>query len=96
MEEQIIKIPTKEELENTYIKTFRMQATGADGQTTRVSVPRDVVRKEAKKHKMTIEEFLEKFYIEWRYNSFPGVYGMFIPIEEKEIINVSKEPDQMP
>ena len=91
MEEQIIKIPTEEELKNAYTRIFRMQATGADGQTTRVSVPRDVVKKEAGKHNMSIEEFLEKFRIEWRYNSFPGVYGMFVSIEKKDIVNASEE-----
>lgn len=69
---------------DSYIKTFRMQATGADGQTIRVSVPRDVVRKEARKLGLSIEDFLKKYRIEWRYNSFAGAYALFVPKEEKE------------
>ena len=81
--EEVIRIPTEEELNHAYIKTFRMQATGADGRTIRVSVPRDVIKREAKKHNIKIEDFLKKFRIEWRYNGFPGVHVVFVPIEEK-------------
>jgi len=77
-QQEAIKLPTKEELNDTYTKVFRMQATGADGQTVRVSVPREIVRREAKRHQMTIKEFLKHFRIEWRFNSFPGFYGVFI------------------
>lgn len=77
----VVHIPTPEKLNDTYIRTFRMQATGADGQTIRVSVPRDVVRKEARKHGMSMAQFLEHFRIEWRYNSFPGFYGCFVRMD---------------
>lgn len=76
--QDIIKIPTSEEIKDTYTKVFRMQATGADGQTVRVSVPREIVRREAKRHRLSIKQFLEHFCIEWRYNSFPGFYGIFV------------------
>ena len=80
---ETIKIPSEEKLEDTYIKTFRMQATGADGETIRVSVPRDVVRKEARKFGLSIKQFLKKYRIEWRYNSFAGAYALFVPIKKK-------------
>ncbi len=76
--QDIVKIPTPEEINDTYTKVFRMQATGADGNTVRVSVPREIVRREAKRHKLSIKDFLKHFRIEWRYNSFPGFYGVFV------------------
>lgn len=75
-------IPPEEKLEDTYTKTFRMQATGADGKTIRISIPREVVRKEAKKHSLTIKQFLREYRIEWRYNSFAGAYMLFVPTEK--------------
>ena len=81
---ETVEVPSEKQLEDTYVKTFRMQATGADGQTTRVSVPRDVVRKEAKKHKLSVKQFLEQYRIEWRFNSFAGAYALFVPVPEEK------------
>jgi len=85
MSNDIIKIPSPEELTDTYTKTFKMQCTGADGETIRVSVPREIVKREAKRHKISIRDFIKKFRVEWRYNSFPGFYGMFVPIDSNEV-----------
>jgi len=76
--------PTEIDLSKAYTKTFKMQATGADGKTTRVSVPRDVVKKEARRLQLTVPEFLAKYRIEWKYNSFPGIYATFILTPRKE------------
>jgi len=72
------KMPSQEHLDDTYSKTFKMQATGADGKTIRISIPREVVRKEARKHNLSIAEFLEQYRVEWRYNSFAGAYMVFV------------------
>jgi len=81
---RMFKNLTKETLTTNHIKNFRMQASGADGKTIRTSIPRDVIRKEAGKHYMSTEEFISKFRIEWRYNSFPGIYGTFVSIKENK------------
>ena len=77
------KIPSKKKLQDVYRKAYLMQAVGPDGNTIRTSVPRQVVEKEATRLKLTVEEFLDKYKVEWLFNSFPGVYGMFVPIEQK-------------
>ena len=74
-------IPPPEKLDDTYTKTVRMQATGADGKTIRISIPRVVVQKEAKKHDLPLDRFLGLFRAEWRFNSFEGAYMLFVPIE---------------
>ena len=76
---EAVKIPTPRKLEDTYTKTFRMQSAGADGKTIRISVPRDVVRKEARRMGLNIQEFLKSYRVEWRYDSFPGAYALFVP-----------------
>ena len=77
------KIPTEEELQDTYTKTYRMQVAGF-GETIRTSVPKEVVEREAKRHDLTILEFIEKFRIVWLYNGFTGAYANFVPVEKKE------------
>ncbi len=67
------------DLEDTYRKTYRMQATGAGGNTIRTSVPSEIVEKEARKQKMTIEQFIKEFRVEWLYNGFEGAWARFIP-----------------
>ena len=75
---------------DAYIKVFRMQATGADGETVRVSVPREVVEKEARRRGMEIKEFAKKFRIQWLFNSIEGAWAKFIPIEEPNEPNLPK------
>jgi len=77
-------IPPPEKLDDTYTKTVRMQATGADGKTIRISIPRVVVQKEAKKHNLSLDRFLELYRAEWRFNSFEGAYMLFVPIEKNQ------------
>ncbi len=64
---------------DTYRKTYRMQATGAGGKTIRTSVPCEVVGKEARRHNMTIDEFVANFKLEWLFNGFEGAWARFIP-----------------
>jgi len=72
------------EFKDVYRKSYLMQAVGSDGNTIRTSVPKIVVEKEANRLKLTIEEFLEKYKVEWLFNSFPGIHGMFVPKEKLE------------
>lgn len=85
------KLPSKKKLKDTYRKAYLMQAVGTDGNTIRTSVPRQVVAREARRLELTVKEFLERYKVEWLFNSFPGVYGMFIPIEEKGELAVQLE-----
>lgn len=59
-----------------------MQAAGKDSKTTRVSLPRDVVNKEAKSRGLTFEEFIDTYKVEWLYDGFSGLYARFVPIKE--------------
>ena len=68
--------------QGSYIRTFKMQTTGADGNTVRISVPRDIVEREASKKGMSVKQFTQNFHIEWRFNSFDGAYMVFVPKEK--------------
>ena len=78
-----VTIPSEETLEDTYIKTYRMQATGAGGKTIRTSVPSEVVEKEARRCGLSIKDFIRNFKVQWLYNGFEGAWAKFIPIEKK-------------
>jgi len=80
MSEEEIKAPNDND---TYRKTYRIQATGAGGKTIRTSVPCEVVEKEARRRNMTIDEFVANFKVEWLYNGFEGAWARFIPKTKK-------------
>jgi len=65
-----------------YVKVFRMQATGADGDTVRVSVPREVVEKEARRRGMDIKDFVKHFRVQWLFNGIEGAWARFIPVDK--------------
>ena len=78
------KFPSEKVLKDTYKKTYRMQISGAGKTTIRTSVPRFVVEREARKHGLSIEEFIEHFRVEWLFNGFLGFYGTFVRRNEEE------------
>ena len=66
---------------DAYTRTFRMQATGEDSQTVRTSIPRDIIRKEARKLGLSISEFVKSYRVEWIYNDFEFTYIRFVSID---------------
>jgi len=77
--------------DNSYVKIYRMQATGADGYTVRVSVPRAVVEKESRRLGLEIKEFTKEYRIQWLYNGFEGAWAKFVP---KKKADDNKELDK--
>lgn len=67
---------------NSYIKTFRMQATGADGETVRVSVPREVVEKEARRRGISIKVLVQNYRVQWLFNGIEGAWARFVPTQK--------------
>lgn len=64
-------------LEDTYQKTYKMRRVGDEGQNVVVSVPPEVIEKEARKHNLTIKEFTEQFRVIAQFNSFEGIHYTF-------------------
>jgi len=57
-----------------------MRATGAEGRTIEVSLPKEVVEREARKRGLTIPEFIKRFRAVAHYNAFDGVLYVFEPV----------------
>lgn len=64
-------------LDDTFEKRYKMRALGNDGLNTVVSIPRVVLEREAKKHGVTIEQFIEEYVIIAHFNGIEGVHYTF-------------------
>ena len=62
-------------MSDVYEKSYRMRVFKDN---IAVSVPPEVIRKEAKKHKLTVEEFIAQFRLVAQYNSFEGIHYQFV------------------
>lgn len=68
---------------DAYRKTYKMRAVGSGGQTIEVSMPPEVIKREATKRGLTIQEFIDQYRAIAHYNNFDGVLYQFeeIPSE---------------
>lgn len=71
----------EEVTEVLYKKPYKMRAVGSDGLNTVVSMPPEVIRREAEKRGITVQEFIDKFVAVAQYNNIEGVLYTF---KEKE------------
>ena len=61
--------------QEAYEKNYRMRVINKLNVV--VSIPPEVVRREARKHKLTVEQFVEQFQVVAQYNSFEGIHYQF-------------------
>ncbi len=66
-----------------YQKLYKMRRVGEDGLNIVVSIPPEVVEKEARKRGLTIQQFVEQFRVMAEFNSFEGVHYNFQPIAQE-------------
>ncbi|MBA7664597.1 hypothetical protein ES703_72658 [subsurface metagenome] len=71
------------EIKNSYKRRYKMRAVGQDGLNIVVSIPRVVIEREAEKHGLTIEKFLERFRAVAQYDNFEGVRYTFEKIKKE-------------
>ena len=64
---------------NAYEKPYRVRMFDRN---YAVSVPPEVIRKEAKSRGLTVKEFLKRFVLVAKYNSFDGILYQFREAEE--------------
>lgn len=67
----------QDDLTNGYRKTYKMRAVGEEGLNIIVSIPRQVIARESRKHNMTVAEFLKEFRAVALYNGFEGIHYTF-------------------
>ena len=71
----------QDELRNGYRKTYKMRSQGEGGLNIVVSIPRQIIAREARRKGMSILEFLKHYRAIATYNGFEGVLYTFEKVE---------------
>jgi len=66
-----------EKPKDAYTRTYKLRTTGQRDRTFEVSVPRDVILRQAKRAELTPGEFLEQYRAVAHFDDFEGVYYRF-------------------
>lgn len=64
-------------------RSYKMRAQGEGKLNTVVSIPRQVIIREAEKQGISIEEFIKRFKAVAHYDNFDGIFYAFEEIEGK-------------
>lgn len=71
--------------EESYRKRYNIRkSTKKSSKYHEVTIPYEVIEKQARANGMSVEEFVEKFDVEYLFNSFLGVHLNFIRKDENE------------
>jgi len=66
-----------------YQKTYKMRQQGEGGLNVVVSIPPEIIEKEARKRGITIDDFVKQFRVIACFNGFEGVLYRFVPAGEE-------------
>lgn len=69
-------------LSDALSRRYRIRRSGT-GSGLEASLPREVIAREARRTGLDIDEFMEKYQIEWLYNDFAGLHARFVPVERE-------------
>lgn len=67
--------------ENVYQKTYKMRQQGREKQNVVVSIPPEIVEKEARIRNLTIDDFIQQYRVIASFNGFDGVLYKFVQAE---------------
>ena len=67
--------------EDAYIRSYKMRAVGA-GSSLEATIPRAIVERDARRHKLSITEFIDLYRVEFLFNDFGGAFVRFTKVAE--------------
>ena len=72
-------------VDDAYTDRFTIRRAGIGGKYEyfEVGIPKEVLEREARRHKIDIEAFRKEFELEALYNSFEGIHYRFVSKEPK-------------
>ena len=73
---------SEEAPKDSYRKNYKIRRAIPERNSVEVTFPWDVVEREARRHNITVDEFLTKFWAVAQYDSFEGVFYKIEPIKE--------------
>lgn len=59
-------------LEDAYTKSYKMRMVGPG--SLEATIPRTIVEREARRYKLSVEEFIKLYQVEYRFNDFGGAF----------------------
>ena len=62
-------------VEDAYSKAYKMRLVGPG--SLEATIPRAIVEREARKYRLSIEEFIKVFQVEYLFNDFGGAFIRF-------------------
>jgi hypothetical protein len=69
-------------IQDAYVKSYKMRAVGA-GSSLEATIPRAIVEREARRHNLSVEEFIKAFHVEYLFNDFGGAFVRFRKVAEQ-------------
>ena len=69
---------------NVLKKRYRLRTTGEDGRSIETTIPPEVIEREARRAELSVNDYLNQFVAEWRYNDFRGLHLDFVRKELDE------------
>jgi hypothetical protein len=71
----------KEQINSSLRKTYKLRMAIPGAKTVEVTFPYEVVEREARKHNLSIPEFLKQYVAVAQYDNFDGVFYSFEPLK---------------
>lgn len=83
MEDETITVKIK--LRDTYCRAYKIRRVNQkeNEQSMETTVPIDIVQRQASREGITVEEFRQRYKLEWRYNGFEGIFVRFVKDSEQ-------------
>lgn len=66
-------------VKDAYTKSYKMRMVGPG--SVEATIPSIIVEREARRHGLSIEKFIQLYKLEWLFNDFGGAFIRFIPVE---------------
>lgn len=70
------------EITDSYRKKYTIRVPVTGSKSFIVTLPYEIVEREARKRGMAVEDFIAKYQVVAQYDNFDGVYYSFEPIGE--------------
>nr|QBN22580.1 hypothetical protein [uncultured archaeon] len=64
-------------------RKYKLRFTGENGSSIETTIPPGVIRREANKRGISVEEFKQKYRVVWYANNFDGLHLKFVEAEEE-------------
>jgi hypothetical protein len=72
----------KDQLNSSLRKQYKLRMAIPGTKTVEVTFPYEVVEREARKHNLTVQEFLAQYIAVAQYDNFDGVFYSFEPSDK--------------